>query len=301
MSQTAAPRLSIIVAPIRPGDGPQPVLCDLARRGSTRGVEVIFVERVSDAAPSERAGLLDGVVRVGAPETATLPRLLGTAFQHARGEIIAITDTLCELDDRWADTLLQVHESADPVIGGSVEPGELRGLVDWAAYLTDYGQFMLPLTEGVATELPGNNISMKRWALERGQALTHGEFWKTYWCRQLQADGLNLRMAPQLTVRYRCVYDLWPFLVRRFHHGRCFAGMRLRQLSGIKRIVYLAGAPALPVVLLARTFRAVLPKRRCVGKLLLAMPMIFLATLSWALGELVGYTSGSGESCKHVR
>jgi hypothetical protein len=44
-----------------------------------------------------------------------------------------------------------------------------------------------------------------------------------------------------------------------------------------------------------------LPKRRHVGKLVLAMPMIFLAMLSWALGELVGYSSGPGGSCKHVR
>ena len=83
--------------------------------------------------------------------------------------------------------------------------------------------------------------------------------------------------------------------------ARSFAGMRLRQLRGLKRVAYLAGAPALPVMLLARAVGAVLPKRRYVGKLVLAMPMIFLAMLSWALGELVGYSSGPGGSCKHVR
>ena len=171
-------------------------------------------------------------VRVRVPNTATLSRLLGTALQYARGEIVAITDTNCELDDSWAATLLQVHKSVYPVIGGSVEPGPLRGLVNWAAYLTDYSPFMLPLTEGITAELPGNNISMKRWTLEHGQEFTHGEFWKTYGCGQLQSDGFQLHMSPQLTVRYRCAYDLWPFLGR--HHGRCFAGMRLQQLGGIK-------------------------------------------------------------------
>jgi hypothetical protein len=301
MSQTEAPRLSIIVASVGPGDDLQSALCDLAHGGSASGVEVILVERVSDVVQPERPGAPDGVVRIRVPDTATLPRLLGTALEYARGEIIAITDTRCELDEGWAATLLRAHESPYPVIGGAVDPGAIRRLVDWAAYLTDYGQFMLPLTEGIAAELPGNNISMKRWTLERGREFTHGEFWKTYWCGQLQADGLQLYLAPQLTVRYRCGYDLWPFLVRRFHHGRCFAGMRLRQLRGLKRVAYLAGAPALPVMLLARTVRAVLPKRRHVGKLVLAMPMIFLAMLSWALGELVGYSSGPGRSCKHVR
>lgn len=55
------------------------------------------------------------------------------------------------------------------------------------------------------------------------------------------------------------------------------------------------------MLLMTRTVRAVLPKRRNISKLALAMPVIFLAALSWAVGEFVGYLSGSGESCKHVR
>jgi hypothetical protein len=301
MSRPLAPRLSIIVASVQPGDDLQSALRDLAHGGPASDVEVMLVERVSDAAPQNRPGAPDGVVRIRVPDTATLPRLLGTALEHARGEIIAITDTRCEPDDGWAASLIHAHESPYPVIGGAVEPGALRGLVEWAAYLTEYGQFMLPLTEGIAAELPGNNISMKRWALERGREFAHGEFWKTYWCRQLQADGLQLYMAPQLIVRYRCAYDLWPFLVRRFQQGRCFAGMRARQLRALKRVVYFAGAPALPVLFLARTVRAVLPKRRRIGKLALAMPMISLAMLSWAVGEFIGYFSGPGKSCQHVR
>jgi hypothetical protein len=80
------------------------------------------------------------------------------------------------------------------------------------------------------------------------------------------------------------------------------APVSLPELSLSELLAALEG-PALhrdvvPRQLLARTIRAVLPKRRHVGKLVLAMPMIFLAMLSWALGELVGYSSGTGGSCK---
>jgi hypothetical protein len=160
---------------------------------------------------------------------------------------------------------------------------------------------MLPLTEGIAAELPGNNISMKRWALERGREFASREFWKTYWCRQLQADGLQLHIAPEMLVRYRPNTDFRPFLVRRFHHGRCFAGMRLRQFRGLGRAAYLAGTPALPLLLFARIVRAILPKQRYTGRLVMAMPMIFLAVLSWAMGELTGYLCGPGDSCRYVR
>jgi hypothetical protein len=202
--EAETPRVSIIVAAIRPGDDVQSVLSDLANCGPASGVEVLLAERATEAIPSEVSELPDGVVRVRVPQSTTLPRLLGTALQRARSDIIAITDTNCEMDDGWVSTLIRVHENEYPVIGGSVEPGALRGSVGWAAYLMDYSQFMAPLTEGIATELPGNNISMKRWALDRGRELAHAEFWKTHWCRQLQADGLHLRMAPQLTVRYHC-------------------------------------------------------------------------------------------------
>jgi len=295
------PRLSIIVASVRPGDELQSALCDLAHGGLASDVEVIFAERLGDAALRQPLGTFSGVVRIGIPDTATLPRLLGIALEYARGEIIAITDTRCDMDEGWVAALLRAHKSPFPVIGGAVEPGALRGLVDWAAYLMDYGQFMLPVTAGIAAELPGNNISMKRSALERGGEFANGEFWKTQWCRQLRADGVQLHLVPEPFVRYRCAYTFWPFLVRRFHHGRCFAGMRVRQLSALGRVAYLAGAPALPLLLLSRTVRAVLPKRRRIDKLALAMPIICLGTLSWSLGELVGYYSGPGESCGHLR
>lgn len=301
MSPPAAPRLSVIVASMHPGDDLPSALRHLTHGRTASDVEVILVERASASESQKRMEAPDCVVRIGVPDTATLPRLLGTALEHARGEIIAMTDTRCELHEGWVAALLQAHERPYPVIGGAVEPGALRRLVDWAAYLTEYGQFMLPLTEGIAAELPGNNISMKRWVLERGREFAQGEFWKTYWCGQLQADGLQLHLAPQLIVRYRRDYDLWPFLIRRFHHGRCFAGMRVRQLSALERVAYIAGAPVLPVLLLARTVRAVLPKRRYLGKVVLAMPVIFLAVLSWAVGELIGYFSGPGGSCHHVR
>jgi hypothetical protein len=77
--------------------------------------------------------------------------------------------------------------------------------------------------------------------------------------------------------------------------------MRLRQVRGLRRLGYIAGAPALPLVLLARMLRAVLPKRRYLGKLALAMPVVCLAMLIWAAGELTGYLFGPGESCRYVR
>jgi len=77
--------------------------------------------------------------------------------------------------------------------------------------------------------------------------------------------------------------------------------MRLRHLNGLERAAYLAGTPVLPFLLFARTVRTVLPKRRFNGKLAMAAPIIFLAVMSWSIGELIGYLCGTGTSCCHVR
>src|SRR5260370_19876261 len=167
MHRQTGPRLSIIVASRAPGDNLPSGLRRLVHDRLAPEVEVIFAERLSGSALSERACIPEGVIRVRVPGTATLPRLLGTALERARGEIIAITDTRCEIDNGWAAAILRAHELPYAVIGGAVEPGALASLVDWAAYLAEYAYFMLPQAMGVAAELPGNNISIKRLAFER--------------------------------------------------------------------------------------------------------------------------------------
>ncbi len=197
--------------------------------------------------------------------------------------------------------ILKAHEAPHPVIGGSVEPDGLREIVNWAAYFCDYGQFMRPLREGGASELPGNNISVKRWVLEHGKEFVAPQFWKAYWCRRLQAEGIRLHSVPSIVVYYRKSFGFVPYLFHRFHSGRCFAGIRLRELSRLRRAFYVAAAPALPIVLTARMLRRTLGKRRHLTELALSLPISLLAIVCWALGELCGYLTGPGVSCDHVR
>lgn len=105
----------------------------------------------------------------------------------------------------------------------------------------------------------------------------------------------------QRLLHYRKSFRLVPYLLHRFHNGRCFAGMRLRELSRLRRACSVAAAPALPIVLTARMLRKTLGKRRHLAELALSFPISLLAVLSWALGELCGYLAGPGVSCDHVR
>lgn len=229
-----------------------------------------------------------------------LPDLWGAGIKRSTGKIIAITDSTCIPDQHWICSVLKAHESSHPVIGGAVEIDSCDRLVDWAAYFCEYGQFMHPLTEGVVGELPGNNLSFKRAALERGKEFVRDGFWKTYWCQRLKEEGIQLVSAPSIVVRYRKTFTLLPFLVRRFHHGRCFAGMRVARASTLKRAFYVAGTPLLPLLFLVRLTKVVATKRRYLRQFALSFPIALLAIVSWSFGELLGYVVGTGTSCARV-
>ena len=176
-------------------------------------------------------------------ERTTLPVLWGAGIARSRGEIIAITETTCVADSNWIAAILKAHESSYPVIGGAVEAAEGKNMVDWAAYFCEYGRFMRPVPEGPVDVLSGNNISFKRWTLTKGREFVQTGFWKTYWCRRLQEEGIQLVSTPTMVIYDKKSYRLIPFLIRRFHHGRCFAGMRVSTISGLERASYILGSP----------------------------------------------------------
>jgi hypothetical protein len=233
--------------------------------------------------------------------TATLPQLLGTALDLATGEIIAITDASYEVAENWVEAVLQAHNTPRALIGGAVVPGRLRSLVDWTAYFCDYGRFLPPLLDGPAVEVPGCNLSFQRNLLMRGREFVSPEFWKTYWCRLLQAEGNHLYLDASIIVTYRKSVRFGPFLGHRFHSGRCFAGMRNTQLSGGKRWFYGVSSPLLALLFTARQLQSLWPKGRYRRTLFSALALLFMANLCWAIGEGCGYLLGAGGSCQHVR
>jgi len=234
-------------------------------------------------------------------EKASLPVLWGAGIRRSSGEIIAITDSSCVVNVDWVQSILKAHQSHSPIIGGAVENSASKRAVDWAAYFCDYGQFMYPLTKGAVNVLPGNNISFKRWALEKGREYAFsGEFWKAHWCRKLQDEGIELMSEPSILVYYTKSYKLIPFLIRRFHHGRCFAGMRVGQTVLSKRAFYALGSIFLPPVLLYRTMAPILKKRRLLKEFFFSLPIMLLAIWFWSIGEMFGYVAGAGRSCEYI-
>jgi len=235
------------------------------------------------------------------PQNMGIPDLSAEAITQTSGEIIALTDSSCLVDGDWITSILKAHQSKSAVVGGRVEIHGLTKAVDWAAYFCEYGEFMRPLRAGVVDALPGNNISFKRSALLIGNEYVKNKFWKTFWCQKLRAEGIELISEPSMLVYYTKNFRLISFLTRRFHHGRCFAGMRAIEFKFIKRIIYLGGSVFLPFIFLYRVTSTIVGKKRRLKELLLSFPLIVLAIIFWSLGETCGFLAGTGKSCEYIR
>ena len=300
MNDRASPELSVVIASPYSFDDLDQLLQSLDAQRHGRAVEIIVGNSCQEPAVEMLIARYSDVTFLRYARRTPLPELWGAGIARSQGRIIAITDSTCAICPDWIEAILRAHQSTHPVIGGAMEPTPLRSSLDWSAYFCEYGQFMHPLKAGVAQELPGNNISFKREALGLGREFAAPSFYKTYWCRHLQAEGVALISDPSIVAGYRKSYRLIPFLIRRFHHGRCFAGMRNRQLHVLRRLVYAAGCGVLPFLFLSRIARAILPKRRFMGEFLLSTPHTILAVASWSLGEFVGYLLGPANSCDHI-
>jgi hypothetical protein len=106
--------------------------------------------------------------------------------------------------------------------------------------------------------------------------------------------------VPSIVVYYNKSYDLLPFLARRFHHGRCFAGMRVRQAAILTRGFYTVGTALLPFIFMLRVVKVAVTKKRHLNQFTMSLPITLLAILSWSIGEFCGYVTGTGKSCSYI-
>lgn len=277
----AAPKLSIVVASIESAAQRRRFMEAIDRQPRVEECEVIVMDS-------------------GEEPTQPLPRLWGNGIARARGEWIAIMETTCPPVPGWLAAVLDAMNDGHEIFGGAVELADGKSLVDWSAYFCEYGQFMRPLPQTEVHELPGNNLCFRRSLLDRAPQFTRDGFWKTYWCRELMKQGVRLASIPAMAVEFDKSYRLLPFLIRRFHHGRCFAGMRLEHIRLSARVMFAGGTMLLPMLFLWRITKSVLAKRGNLFRFAASLPVTLFTVATWSLGEFCGYTLGPGTSCGRV-
>jgi hypothetical protein len=215
--------------------------------------------------------------------------LRARAVLRATGDIIAFLEDHVYPDPNWAVAFMRAHAQPFAGIGGAVENAVDRPLW-WAAYFCDLGQYQNPVPDGESRYASLVNSSYKRAALDDIRAFWVAKFNETVVHGALHAHGFKLALTSHAIVRQHREQLNMRLATREFYlWGRSYASTRSAGLSSAARFAYIAGAPCLPLLLIARACRNVIRSRRHSMKLITAMPYVSVLVASWSFGEFRGY------------
>lgn len=283
------PKLSVVIGSHNASNSIAECLNSLERQQNDQEVEIVVVDNSTDGTSEILKKQFPHIKVVRESETSFIPQLWETGINRSNGEIVALTTAHCVPNMNWVEEILKAHRLSFPGIGGAIENDEGAELVQWAIYFCRYSPYMLPLTSETVKEIPGDNASYQRLALDRCKQVRRNGFWEPLVHAELRKGGGQLLMTPSIVVSHRKSFSFSEFISQRFWHGRQFGSGRASQISLVKRLLYLLFSPLIPLIFLARIGRQVLSKKRHVGKFLLSLPILITFLLSWATGECSGY------------
>ena len=264
---------------------------------ATRGAaEIVVAECARDDTASQiHARWPDvRVIHLNAPQS--IPRLRAAGIASATSPIVAMTTEGSAPGAGWYAALLRAHADRPDAVGGAIENGSTGRLIDWAVFLCEYGRYMTPLPPEPRSDLPGQNVSYSRAALASIGDLVERGTWEPLWHWRLAAGGARLVRDGSLVVILRKRFTFSGFVRERFDYGRSFAAQRTADAPAARRALFAAGCLVLPLVVLARMLRDLLPKRRHRSELLRSLPYLAIFACVWAAGEAVGYAAGAGHA-----
>ncbi len=295
------PVLSVVIASVNGPDYLDACLAALTRQRGSVSSEIVVADSYGPATAELVAQKYPDVRLYSFAERLTIPELRAAAIAHSRGDLVVMTEDHCVPAEDWYARIVEAHQQHSAVaIGGTIENAAVDRMVDWAAFLCEYSSFVGPLPAGVVHDIPGPNVAYKRAALEQMQDLLDEGRWETFLHARLEERGFELYRDPSIVVFHRKFFGLGEFLSQRYHYGRGFAGMRMQGAPISRKVLFAAGSPILPPLILWRLGSRLFGRRRHRVIFLRALPLLALFTLSWSLGELIGYLLGPGDSLEKV-
>ncbi|HWP03420.1 MAG TPA: hypothetical protein VNL96_08190 [Gemmatimonadaceae bacterium] len=291
--QTSNPTISVVVLALAGGDQLDACLRGLAAQDLPGQAQIVLVGRDATIART----LEPSIDFVLAPSDADIPlmRVLGSA--RAKGEYVVFTEDRCVASSGWLEQLLREHQRGNDIVGGPIEPGDIRGRTGWAVYLCEYAALMLPVNKRT---LPGNNVSIRRSMLERVDAEFRASAWEADIVARLSQEGARVSVSQEAVLYKTITMTLGTALAQRYHFSRTLAAARAKRMPSSERLARTLAAPALPVVILSRIATSVFEKKRYRGRFLSSLPQILLLMIAYTAGELAGYLAGSGASRSRV-
>jgi hypothetical protein len=210
---------------------------------------------------------------------------------QARGALVGMLEDRAPPASDWAAVMTRLHAALPhAVIGGPIATTAPDAL-NWAFYACDFTRYAPPQVSGPRDFVSDVNICYKRRALDATRALWGRKYNEVtvHWALARAGETLYLNHEP--LVYHRAHYaSLRRLIAERFDWGRLFGAVRASEVGGVRRLVLVASAPLVPVLLLARLARAH-ARLGSLGRMLQAAPVIAALQMAWVAGETWGYVT----------
>lgn len=250
-------------------------------------------EAIADREPDELRGFA-GVRIVPIGSCLDVDKASAHGFLAATSAVVAHMEDHVFPDRDWAEAVLRAHRGAWSVVGGRMINANPATMLSWANALISHEAEVVPRA-GEATSLSSHNATYKTAVLRSyGERLAGMLGRDGGLMRDLRARGYRIGVDPAVRFQHQQVSRWSPNIRYRLNAGRNYAATRMRQngWSVGRRILYVAGAPLIPLV---RTMRMV-PRCRELGVYPRVLPALFVGLVLESLGEMIGYTAGPGRS-----
>ena len=300
MNNISRSDLAVVVPSVNGWSDLQGALTALYAQVGNATLEVIVVERVGDAVrrPLKQQFPQATVIEVG--KEVTIPQMRALAFNAAHADVVGVIEDHVIVPPHWAQRILAAHAAGAQVVGGAVENAATGRLVDWAAFLCEYSHCIVPPPNGAAPWLTGNNVTYRRALLERFSDLLREGRWEDALHNALKDAGIELISRDDICVGHKKHYSVAEYTSQRYLYSRAYAALRVNKAPWHKRLLYACASVALPPLIYWRVVSRVLQSGRHRTELLLSLPLLALFSVSWALGEAVGYWRGDGGALAKV-
>lgn len=293
--------LSVVVGSTQPWPALATCLDSLHQQAHESGVELLVAAShpsglpadVSSRYPHARFEYIPG---------ATIFQLRAAALRRATGEIVAVTEDHCRVAPDWCRQIIQAHADwpSATVIGGVVENGATRRIVDWASFFVANGGSMPPVPNGAHRKVALQaTVSYKKRVLP--QDFPPRGYMEWMLNQDLRQRGETLVSDDRIRVSHVQSFTLPQACAIHFHDSRTVAAFRSARIGWQERLLRLAvAATVMAPLLFARSVVPIVGKRRHLGLLAASVPFMALLCVCRSAGALVGFAIGAGDSPRHI-
>jgi hypothetical protein len=239
------------------------------------------------------------IVAVGQIES--IARAHAAGIRQASAPVIVLSEDHSFPEPGWADALIEAHRQPWAAVGPVVRNANPDSLISWADFLLGYATWLDPAPAGEISQLPGHNSSYKRAILldydHELEAMLEAEC-VLHW--DLRAKGHRLYLEAAAKTAHLNFAQIAPWIPYLVHAARVFAVARARQWSLLRRLLYVAGAPLIPLVRLWRIRAEIRRPGRPSDLWPRVLPALVLGLTLDAVGQMIGYAAGAGNASRKL-